>query len=394
MNSTPNELVARQSGLMRTENGFMFRDLNKDGVPDIYEDPRQPIESRVEESSRAGKRAQRISWVAAAAALALSLLVSFWIIRSISGPLGYLTEGTRAVAEGKFFYQLDETGGDELAQLAGDFNRMTRRFSELDEMKKDFVSHVSHELKTPLASMEEAVRLLLDGIPGPLNEQQKRYLELNLQSSRRLSALIGNLLDMSRMEAGVMQYDIKRHDLGALIRTVLEEFEAPLLEKSLRLEVQLPDQPFAVACDGDRIIQVLANLLGNALKFSPRGGVLRVRLSHEADVPDHVPPAMRDQLSRGRDAAGFALLSVANAGPGIPDAEKEKIFQKFYQVRPGSKTSGQGAGLGLAIGRTIVEAHRGAIWVEDNPGGGSLFYVLFRVGAVTEAATIRSSSPI
>jgi signal transduction histidine kinase len=355
---------------------------------------RLAIESRVEESSQAGKRAQRIAWIAAAAALALSLLVSFWIIRSISGPLHYLTEGTRAVAEGKFFYQLDSSGGDELAQLAGDFNIMTRRLSELDELKKDFVAHVSHELKTPLASMQETVRLLLDEIPGALNEQQKRFLEFNLRSSRRLSALIGNLLDLSRIEAGVMQYDIQKHDLGALIRTVLEEFEAPLREKSLHLEAQLPDEPFTVECDETRIIQVVGNLMGNALKFSPRGGALRVCLSHEAKLPDRVPAGWRDRLSGARDGAGFALLSIADSGPGIPAAEKGKIFEKFHQIRQENKIPGQGAGLGLAIGRTIVEAHWGAIWVEDNSGGGSVFCVLLGAGAVAKPALIRSSSPI
>ena len=360
----------------------------------VIQATRLAIQSQVEESSRAGQRAQRIAWAAALAALVLSLVISFWITRSISHPLRSLTEGTRAVAEEKFFYQLDATGGDELAQLAGDFNIMTRRLGELDEMKKDFVSHVSHELKTPLASMQETVRLLLDEIEGPLNEKQKRFLELNLRSGQRLSFLIGNLLDLSRMEAGVMRYDIRPHDLGALTRAVLAEFEAPLREKSLPLEARIPGEPVTVECDGDRIIQVLGNLLGNALKFSPRGGALRVSLISITALPDHLPRTWRDKISGAQNGKGFALLSVADGGPGIPAAEKEKIFEKFHQLRQGDESSCQGAGLGLAIGRTIVEAHRGAIWVEDNPGGGSLFYLLLAAGAVTDPAAMRTSSPI
>jgi two-component system sensor histidine kinase GlrK len=354
---------------------------------------RLAIESRVQESSLAGQHAQRISWIAAAVALLSSLIVSFWIIRSISDPLRHLTEGTRAVAAGQFLYQLDSSGKDELAQLAGDFNIMTRRLGELDEMKKDFVSHVSHELKTPLASMQEAVRLLLEELPGPINAQQKRFLELNLQSGKRLSLLIGNLLDLSRIEAGVMQYDMQKHDLTALIRTVLAEFELPLREKGLQLEVYLPEQTVMVECDGDRIIQVLGNLLGNALKFSPRDSALKVSMNPLTQMPLNVPPFWLDRLSTS-NSEGFALISVADSGPGLAAGEKEKIFEKFHQVRREGKNPGQGAGLGLAIGRTIVEAHNGAIWVDDNPGGGSVFYVLLGAGRVREPAAVRTSLPI
>ena len=227
---------------------------------------RRAIESRLEQSTEAGRRAQRISWMAAAAALVLSLAGAFWIVGSISGALRRLTAGTRAVAEGKFLYQLEEKGNDELASLTRDFNSMTRRLSELDNLKKDFVSHVSHELKTPLASVQETICLLLDEIPGPLNEQQRRFLELNLQSSKRLSSLIGNLLDVSKMDAGVMRYQMQQHELAALVRTVLDEFEAPLRERSFQLQAEIPDRPVPVNCDADRMIQVLSNLLGNALK--------------------------------------------------------------------------------------------------------------------------------
>lgn len=352
----------------------------------------QVIEARVAQSSAAAKHAERISWVAAGAAFLLSLAVSFWIIRSISTPLRYLTEGTRAVAEGKFFYQLDSSGADELAQLAGDFNIMTRRLSELDILKKDFVSHVSHELKTPLASIEETIRLLLEEIPGPLNEQQRRFLEVNLQSSQRLSSLIRNLLDVSRMDAGVMHYEMKRHDLADLVRTAIAEFEAPLREKAFQLDAQLPSQPVRVQCDANRMIQVVGNLLGNAVKFAPRGSSLRVVLALLDEAPAHAPQAWRQKTSSSVGSDGFVLLSVADRGPGVPAAQKEKIFEKFHQVS--ATTSGQGAGLGLSIARTIVEAHRGAIWVEDNPAGGSIFYVLLAAGAVNEPAPLRTSHPV
>ena len=352
------------------------------------------IESRVQQSSVAARRAEKISWLASGLALVLSLGVCFWIIRSISGPLRDLTAGTRAVAEGKFFYQLDSSRNDELAQLAGDFNVMTRRLSELDSLKKDFVSHVSHELKTPLASIEETIRLLLEGIPGPLNAEQRRFLELNLLSSRRLSSLIRNLLDMSRMEAGVMRYEMKRHDFAAVVRTALGDFEAPLLERSIRLDVRLPDTPVPVACDAERMIQVVGNLVGNALKFSPRGGSLRVTLERATEPPPGLSSMRRQHPQPLSPVEGYAILTVADNGPGVPLGEKERIFEKFHQVKVGHKGSKTGVGLGLAISRTIVEAHRGAIWVEDNPGGGSIFYVMLAAGIFQEATSVSTSSPL
>lgn len=359
---------------------------------------RLAIAAQVEQSSRAGQRAERISNLTALAVLMLSILVSVWIVGSISKPLRKLTEGTRAVAEGDFSYHLNVVGDDELSQLAADFNSMTRRLTEVDEMKKDFVSHVSHELKTPLASMQETIRLMLDHIPGPLNEQQRRLLDLNLQSARRLSTLIGNLLDLSRMEAGVIEYSMRRQDLAELIRTAAEELEPPIREKGLQLEVNLPEQPLWVACDSDRIIQVLNNLLGNAMKFSPRGSTIRVEAQHAESLPPSLPASWRSRLFPARQAGGFAILTVEDAGPGVPEAEREGIFQKFYQARNAKKAHGQGAGLGLSISRTIVEAHGGAIWAEEGSGKsgtGSVFRVLLNAGAPAgKPASRAASAPI
>ncbi|MGH9786713.1 MAG: histidine kinase dimerization/phospho-acceptor domain-containing protein, partial [Terriglobia bacterium] len=196
---------------------------------------RQAVEDQVRESALASRSAQRLSSVAALAALLASLAVSFWMIRSISLPLGQLTEATHAVAAGRFSYRLELEGRDELAQLARDFDAMTSRLNELDQLKRDFISHVSHELKSPLASIQETLRLLHEEIPGPLAPDQRRFLELSLQSARRLSSMIGDLLDLSRIEAGVMEYYIESCDLAELLRTGLAEFEVQFQEKNLRL---------------------------------------------------------------------------------------------------------------------------------------------------------------
>lgn len=352
----------------------------------------QEIERQVSASALAGQRAEWISWSTGATALVLSILVSLLIVRSITEPLKQLTLGTRAIAKGKFFYRLDTSRNDEFSHVARDFNTMTLRLGELDQMKKDFVSHVSHELKAPLASMHEATQLMLEAIPGPITEKQRRLLELNLEGGKRLSSMIGNLLDLSRMEAGVMEYELLRQDLAPLVRTVAAELETRTREKLLKIEVDLPADPIEVVCDGARMIQVLGNLTGNALKFSPEGGAISIGMHRCQEIPPRVPPYWRQKLLEGQNAEGFVLVTVADMGPGIPDDHKERVFEKFHQVKQGQKVPGQSAGLGLAICRTIIEAHRGAIWVEDNPPGGSRFALLLRAGG--ESGTHRYSSPI
>ena len=366
----------------------------KDETNSVYEAARASIDAEVRASLQSSKMAETFSWIVASVSLILAALVSMLIVQSISAPLKQLTQGTRALAEGKFFYRLDTSRRDEFGQLAKDFNTMTRRLDELDRMKKDFVSHVSHELKAPLASMQEINQLLLEQMPGALNDKQKRLLELNVAGTRRLSAMIGNLLDVSRMEAGVMAYELKSADLTSLVRTVAAEFGPLADERALALSIEAPEHPVMVECDGDRIMQVIRNLIGNAVKFSPKGKEIRVRVTSAA--PDSAgAPASRPSafLSRNRGKP-LALVSVADSGPGVPDEHKEKIFEKIHQVKQGTKVPGQGAGLGLAISKTIAEAHRGAIWVEDNPGGGSVFYLALPPAEGRSHTMYTESSPI
>jgi two-component system sensor histidine kinase GlrK len=356
---------------------------------------RQAIDAEVQRSAESGRRAELISGVAAAGAALLSVLVSLFVVRSISVRLRQLTAGTRALTEGKFHYQLDVSPDDEFAQLARDFNTMTNRLEELDQLKKDFVSYVSHDLKAPLASMQETTSLLLDRIPGPLTEKQERLLDLNLQSGRRLSAMINKLLDISRMEAGIIAYEFKDQDLNALIEPLLREFENRAEESGRTLVVHLSAEPLTVACDGDRILQVIGNLLENALKFSPRGTSVELFLGQPDRLRGPSPRMLGRRLpDTGREEKRWALVAVADSGPGVPDAHKEKIFQKFHQVKQGKKVSGQGVGLGLAICRTIVDAHGGAIWVENNSNGGSLFFVLLPQSAAVTQREDRAFSSV
>ena len=322
-------------------------------VKEVGRTAQADMTQQAEQASAANAKAHQLYWLAAGLVASVSVLILWLTVRAINIPLTKLTEGTQAVSQGEFSYRLDSSGHDEFSTLAGSFNDMVERLGDAERVKKDFLTHVSHELKSPLASMEETTELLLEEIPGPLTSRQRRFLSLNLDSGRRLSAMISRILDLSRLEAGVMEYEFRVHSLGAMVSNVADEFEARARERGIRIKYLPPEQEVHVECDRDRVYQVLQNLLDNAMKVSPAGEVIKLR------------------AGTGKE---FAEIEVADRGPGIGDSHKERIFEKFHQHSVGERQgSGRGVGLGLAICREIMEAHRGEVWVHDNPGGGSVF---------------------
>lgn len=186
--------------------------------------------------------------------------------------------------------------------------------------------------------------------------------------------MIGDLLEASRLEAGGTSYQVGFHDPSEIVRSVLEELQPTAQERDRRLELAEDPAETRLLCDGERIREVVANLLGNALKFSPAGSRVQVGLTECRVAPAGLPESQAAAVSN--ENGPFLLLSVADEGIGVPDDHKTRIFDKFHQVAGRQRIHGQGVGLGLAISRRIVGAHGGAIWVEDRPGGGSIFFVL------------------
>jgi len=258
------------------------------------------------------------------------------------------------------------------------------RATDAVQMKKDFVSHVSHELKAPLASMQETTHLMLERIPGPLTEKQQRLLDLTLQSGKRLAGMIGNLLDLSRLEGGVVDYEMQVQDVGEIAENVVVEFSSQAFAKSIRILTDIPREPLPVICDANRMVQILTNLMDNALRFSSKGGIVSVHVRSVRTVPARAPRPITAEC-------GYILIAIGDSGPGIEDEHKQAIFNIFHQVRRGRKTPGQSLGLGLPIARALVEAHHGRIWVEDNPGGGSVFFVLLPRATQEPSALPRAS---
>jgi signal transduction histidine kinase len=219
-------------------------------------------------------------------------------------------------------------------------------------MKSEFMANMSHELRTPLHTVIGFSELLGEQVKGPLNTDQKRFVNHIHKDAQHLLALINEILDLSKIEAGKLLLNREVLELGRVIDDALSSFRPQFVSKSMEVVVNIPG---AVNVEGDRLRtrQIMINLLSNALKFTAAGG--RVCVDVEA-APD-----------------GFAHISVSDNGIGIPPAQHEAIFDKFHQIEPAMSGIREGTGLGLAITKRLVEAHGGRIWLESEPGLGSRF---------------------
>jgi len=234
-----------------------------------------------------------------------------------------------------------------------------KRLQELDTLKTEFLSNVSHELRTPLTSIKGSVDNLLDGIAGEMSPPQREYLALIRDSTDRLIPFVNELLDLARIEEGKVDLALKPIRLDMLLDQTVKSLQPFASERGLALDISKKTSQVTVRADADRIAQVITNLVGNALKFTPSGGAVSVVL--EQDDQNH------------------ARVSVVDTGPGIPTGELDRIFDKFHQVRAQMLVKQQGAGLGLSIAKGIMQAHGGTIGVSSRVGHGSTFWFVLPV---------------
>jgi signal transduction histidine kinase len=219
---------------------------------------------------------------------------------------------------------------------------------EIDEMKNDFISVASHEMRTPMTSIKGALELLLGGYAGELPAEATELLGISLTAVDRLVRLINDLLDISKIESGKMELHLDKHDVGDIVRRSMRTLRA--LAETHRVSIQL-DQPNPlppVLADRDRLDQIVTNLLSNALKYSPADSVVHVRVGQFANT---------------------IRVTVTDEGPGIPVDQLERVFDRFMQLQGAKK----GTGLGLTICRALIEQHKGSIWVDSEPGHGASF---------------------
>ena len=263
--------------------------------------------------------------------------------------------------------QLEEKVRERTAELEATYRKLEAshaRLREVDQLKSDFLGNVSHELRTPLAAIKGYVDNLLDGVAGPLTDKPRRYLGRVRDNADRLGRMVSDLLDLTRIEAGRIELVPLTLPVADLVGDAVDGLRHVAGERQVRIAADLPSS-VAVRADPDKVHQVLTNLLANAIKWSPPGGQVTV--------------------TAGPDADGLVRLAVEDAGPGVPPTERERVFDKFYQVARVEGERLPGTGLGLTIARHLVELHSGRIWVEDAPGGGAAFVVLLPAADGTTA---------
>ncbi len=226
----------------------------------------------------------------------------------------------------------------------------TAELEQADRIRSRFLSHVSHELKTPVTSIKGFLQNLLDGLTGPVNEKQQRYLARMLENSDRLIRMIDDLLDQTRIQTGRLDLVAAEVDLGQCVADAIEQLRPLAQAKRHRLEVCYPPVPLMVWGDRDRLIQIVLNLAQNAVKFTPDEGIIAVTVA--------------------QDGRGLAGVSVRDSGPGIPPEFLDKIFDPFFKIKEARRGS-KGLGLGLSIVRTLVELHGGTIAARNEPGHGA-----------------------
>jgi len=298
---------------------------------------------------------EQLVLVALVFGLGLAGIASYTILR----PLRQLQGHIKQIGQGNFGTPLQIKAPAELRDLVDTVNWMGRKLQEIDDMKTEFLAHVSHELRTPMASIQEGTHLLLDEIPGPLVQEQRTTLRIMADSSRRLIHLINTILDLSKMEAGMMEYRIVPMDLHRIAEISINKVRLLADSKHVQLVLESVGERAWVKADASRLEQVLDNLLSNALKFSPEGGVVKV----------HMNPDLQ---------AGVLEVSVSDTGPGIAPEDLPHIFERFYQGRTKVKQTA-GSGLGLALAKKVVEAHGGRIWIESEKGKGATVRFILRL---------------
>lgn len=297
---------------------------------------------------------EALAWASLAALLA-AMLVSWFVSRQVVTPILGMMQASQRIAEGHYDervlvpVQLEPDDLDELEGLAVRFNQMADKLDQTEAMRRQLIGDVAHELRTPLTVIKGTMEGLMDGV---LPAENQTYQQIH-QEVDRLQRLVADLQELSRVESGAVPLNLQPIPVERLVKTVTDRLGRLFIDKGVRLSTALPEHLPAVLGDEDRLIQVLVNIVGNALKYTPEGGLVEIT---------------------ARQQAGSVLLTVKDTGVGIAAEHLPHVFTRFYRVDKSRARASGGSGIGLTIARSIVEAHGGKIWVESaGSGKGSTF---------------------
>ena len=295
-------------------------------------------------------------FLAAIASLPIALLLSFSVSRKVVAPVRSMMIASRRVADGHYDERVEANSSDELGQLAHSFNQMAAQLEEVEEMRRQLIGDVAHELRTPLTVIKGSMEGLQDGI---LPATSETYLPI-LREADRLNHLVDDLQELSRVEAGAYELHLAPIKLSSLQETIIKRLGYRFEEKGIEFVCNLPDNLPAVCADENRIVQVLTNLLTNALYYTPEGGKV---------------------ILEAKETRNGILVSVKDNGIGIPPEHLHNIFTRFYRVDKSRSRHAGGSGIGLTIAKHLVDAHGGEIWVEsEGKNKGSTFFFRLPTG--------------
>jgi histidine kinase len=287
---------------------------------------------------------------AVTASVLAALLVSLFLSRRIVAPVRTLTKASQHIAEGHYAERVQVNGSDEIAQLATRFNQMATQLEQVESMRGQLIGDVTHELRTPLTSIKGYMEGLVDGV---LPSTPETFNQIHREADR-LSRLVDDLQELSRVEAKAYSLDIRSVAVSNLVQTTLKRLSPQATAKRITLHSSpLADLP-PLQADEDRITQVLVNLVANAIQYTPEGGDVTISATRQANE---------------------IHISVEDTGVGIPPGHLVNLFTRFYRVdKSRSRNAGGGSGIGLTIAKHLVEAHGGRIWAESKGDGqGSTF---------------------
>jgi len=264
---------------------------------------------------------------------------------------------------------------EDLNIKSDELQKANLRLQELDQLKSMFIASMSHELRTPLNSIIGFTGIILQGMSGKITEEQRKQLSMVQSSGRHLLALINDVIDISKIEAGKVELSIKEFDLSGVIRSVKDSFDPALAEKGLKLSIEMPEK-LGIKSDERRTKQVLMNLLSNAIKFTDQGGV-RITAQRVKSWEFGVPPTPSLPLGVGRVREGvsedFIQISVKDTGVGIKKEDMVYLFEPFYKIPVGGRFLQEGTGLGLYLSKKVVDLLGGRLEAESEYGKGSRF---------------------
>lgn len=296
------------------------------------------------------KEVYRIIWITAIFAILISSLIIYYFSeRIIIKPLAEINSVAKKISKGDVEKRVHVNSNDEIGELSESFNYMADNLEKVERARRDFISNVSHEIRSPITSIKGFISGILDGVIP--KDKENYYLSIAYEEIQRLTRLVNDLLDLSAIEAGQFKLGISELDISEIIRLTVIKFETRIKEKKLKVDVCFNQEHQYVAGDRDRLIQVMTNLIDNALKYAGEGGKIAINTKVKGEK---------------------VLISVFNDGPTISKEDVSHIWDRFYKADK-SRTSKMSTGLGLPIVRNILTQHGEDIWVENKEGEGVIF---------------------